>query len=104
MIRRPPRSTLFPYTTLFRSFRRVVADEHAIARQHEDRNGGVVVLLVSGDVGGDHRVRSGLATRPVPVVDDLRQPDVAPVVVVVAGAGRLVPLVADTVARGHLAQ
>src|SRR3712207_7500632 len=25
MIRRPPRSTLFPYTTLFRSFRRVPA-------------------------------------------------------------------------------
>src|SRR5256885_8857503 len=24
MIRRPPRSTLFPYTTLFRSFRRLV--------------------------------------------------------------------------------
>src|SRR3712207_7852773 len=29
MIRRPPRSTLFPYTTLFRSsVRRVVDDEH----------------------------------------------------------------------------
>src|SRR5438034_10750132 len=26
MIRRPPRSTLFPYTTLFRSFNRVVYD------------------------------------------------------------------------------
>src|SRR2546422_9239130 len=25
MIRRPPRSTLFPYTTLFRSFRRLLA-------------------------------------------------------------------------------
>src|SRR5690242_21290836 len=33
MIRRPPRSTLFPYTTLFRSFVRVaVADlEHRVA-------------------------------------------------------------------------
>src|SRR2546422_4694392 len=32
MIRRPPRSTLFPYTTLFRSdgIRRVLGDEHAI--------------------------------------------------------------------------
>src|SRR2546430_12024446 len=29
MIRRPPRSTLFPYTTLFRSLRAVLAD-HAI--------------------------------------------------------------------------
>src|SRR5258708_15366528 len=27
MIRRPPRSTLFPYTTLFRSFRRRLPDE-----------------------------------------------------------------------------
>src|SRR3712207_7490058 len=27
MIRRPPRSTLFPYTTLFRSTSRVVADD-----------------------------------------------------------------------------
>src|SRR3712207_7287310 len=27
MIRRPPRSTLFPYTTLFRSFSEVLVDE-----------------------------------------------------------------------------
>src|SRR3712207_9576670 len=31
MIRRPPRSTLFPYTTLFRSWRRTVRD--VLARQ-----------------------------------------------------------------------
>src|SRR3712207_8691383 len=30
MIRRPPRSTLFPYTTLFRSPQLVAADEHRI--------------------------------------------------------------------------
>src|SRR5258708_13933737 len=30
MIRRPPRSTLFPYTTLFRSYRLLRVDEHAI--------------------------------------------------------------------------
>src|SRR2546430_4072156 len=29
MIRRPPRSTLFPYTTLFRSWRRNRSAEHA---------------------------------------------------------------------------
>src|SRR2546426_6882426 len=29
MIRRPPRSTLFPYTTLFRS-RKVLEDDHAV--------------------------------------------------------------------------
>src|SRR3712207_7460641 len=28
MIRRPPRSTLFPYTTLFRSFRKYMDDVH----------------------------------------------------------------------------
>src|SRR3712207_6900549 len=34
MIRRPPRSTLFPYTTLFRSQDR---DRHAERRAHRDR-------------------------------------------------------------------
>src|SRR5258708_19334805 len=33
MIRRPPRSTLFPYTTLFRS-----VQQPLIVRHHEDRN------------------------------------------------------------------
>src|SRR2546426_4976679 len=32
MIRRPPRSTLFPYTTLFRSDDQLVAELHAVAR------------------------------------------------------------------------
>src|SRR5437868_13214443 len=31
MIRRPPRSTLFPYTTLFRSVQKVLADVDPIA-------------------------------------------------------------------------
>src|SRR3712207_9521848 len=31
MIRRPPRSTLFPYTTLFRSEARVGGGQHAVA-------------------------------------------------------------------------
>src|SRR5215813_15107115 len=39
MIRRPPRSTLFPYTTLFRS-RDVRADElHALGRDDRSRRG-----------------------------------------------------------------
>src|SRR5256885_13313322 len=29
MIRRPPRSTLFPYTTLFRSLKQIVSRQHA---------------------------------------------------------------------------
>src|SRR3712207_7384741 len=39
MIRRPPRSTLFPYTTLFRSGRLVARrqGEQQIARHREDR-------------------------------------------------------------------
>src|SRR5256884_6998816 len=45
MIRRPPRSTLFPYTTLFRS------PLHVRARLH----GGVSVLL--GDRGRVRRLR-----------------------------------------------
>src|SRR2546422_5450513 len=31
MIRRPPRSTLFPYTTLFRSFRNVALEKYDIS-------------------------------------------------------------------------
>src|SRR5258706_1874767 len=34
MIRRPPRSTLFPYTTLFRSVPRSALRRHATARGH----------------------------------------------------------------------
>src|SRR2546429_6800769 len=36
MIRRPPRSTLFPYTTLFRS-RRVDVPEHEVRRARHER-------------------------------------------------------------------
>src|SRR2546430_3114786 len=45
MIRRPPRSTLFPYTTLFRSGRSLHLD----------------VLLGSDAVGGDEVVRQSLS-------------------------------------------
>src|SRR3712207_8170802 len=37
MIRRPPRSTLFPYTTLFRS-RTVIGESHGTAGLHQDRS------------------------------------------------------------------
>src|SRR5437667_5342815 len=39
MIRRPPRSTLFPYTTLFRSFRRLPHDRRIAGELHGDRHG-----------------------------------------------------------------
>src|SRR5687768_17924250 len=48
MIRRPPRSTLFPYTTLFRSHRRASAAGRSTARRpHVYRRGYV-------DRAGDH--------------------------------------------------
>src|SRR2546427_3921514 len=55
MIRRPPRSTLFPYTTLFRSggFRRL--------RSSEGRRESVILLWVSDDnfvIAGRHSQRS----------------------------------------------
>src|SRR3712207_7863306 len=64
MIRRPPRSTLFPYTTLFRSGRRVDLGErerqqggdHGQARGEDRRAGGaqrererLVLVLVAAD-------------------------------------------------------
>src|SRR3712207_6928569 len=36
MIRRPPRSTLFPYTTLFRSVRRARVKQDRAARQQKE--------------------------------------------------------------------
>src|SRR2546422_11431469 len=41
MIRRPPRSTLFPYTTLFRSGGQHEDDDRA---DHADRDGGAVAV------------------------------------------------------------
>src|SRR3989454_10228762 len=45
MIRRPPRSTLFPYTTLFRSVLLERHDQHPVEREagegHEAEGGGV---------------------------------------------------------------
>src|SRR3712207_7541419 len=51
MIRRPPRSTLFPYTTLFRS---VVAGDEA-AQSHAPE--------------GAHAVHDGIADRPAHVLE-----------------------------------
>src|SRR2546422_5464829 len=47
MIRRPPRSTLFPYTTLFRS---------AKCRQHEHRNAGEARRQGERGLGGGDRL------------------------------------------------
>src|SRR3712207_8694867 len=57
MIRRPPRSTLFPYTTLFRSALEALADERAAAG------------LRRGAAGAGRRVPR--ADEDVPVHDDV---------------------------------
>src|SRR3712207_7408224 len=53
MIRRPPRSTLFPYTTLFRSAQAdpVVGDDHADLVLDADRDGDPAGARVPDDVG-----------------------------------------------------
>src|SRR5258707_1458674 len=54
MIRRPPRSTLFPYTTLFRSFRRRRGtDERALA-QPASRGGGLDEVVLLGQAAHRH--------------------------------------------------
>src|SRR2546427_3586248 len=44
MIRRPPRSTLFPYTTLFRSSPRMVRPVGGGGHRHAERRRGEVLL------------------------------------------------------------
>src|SRR2546429_6744032 len=53
MIRRPPRSTLFPYTTLFRSRER--RGSRAGAARHPARRGGIA----GGAAQQPHRTRGG---------------------------------------------
>src|SRR3712207_9242136 len=68
MIRRPPRSTLFPYTTLFRSDQRRAADLQADGRLAVDRQ----QLLVAPHGAGaapDRLAAQGPADRLVVVLD-----------------------------------
>src|SRR5262245_63647528 len=61
MLRRPPRSTLFPYTTLFRSHADMRRDHQRGLRCHEKR---VAVGLRLGDrVGADAAGRAGAVDR-----------------------------------------
>src|SRR2546430_13772582 len=57
MIRRPPRSTLFPYTTLFRSELRRVGDEYGLGRLIADAQrriaGSDVALVNNGGIPAD---------------------------------------------------
>src|SRR3989454_9679469 len=72
MIRRPPRSTLFPYTTLFRSHHRgAVAEASGSPAGRAARRGGVA--RAAGGARGP-RGRPAVSTGPG---DDLVDPDVA---------------------------
>src|SRR2546422_5298259 len=58
MIRRPPRSTLFPYTTLFRSPRNGVTDPRAVTDSDLIRPRSVVKASVSPSAYHERRVGS----------------------------------------------
>src|SRR5256886_16757297 len=63
MIRRPPRSTLFPYTTLFRSLRRVLQN-HQRPGPYTPGFHSVVPAVIRWDVPGAERLDELLATPP----------------------------------------
>src|SRR3712207_9302899 len=56
MIRRPPRSTLFPYTTLFRSPRHGVARGGGVSAHGQHRFVGAIAINDSGVVAGGAQV------------------------------------------------
>src|SRR2546429_9948968 len=87
MIRRPPRSTLFPYTTLFRSpeARAAAADRAGSLLAADGLHRRADLLHLAGQGGGVHRRRDDLAeavvveegahghaVRPGPVLDARR--------------------------------
>src|SRR3712207_7057774 len=71
MIRRPPRSTLFPYTTLFRSAARCGDRERAIVRQVVLPAGRLVLAAVVRRAVADEVPRAGLPVGPPAVVGEL---------------------------------
>src|SRR3712207_8765651 len=101
MIRRPPRSTLFPYTTLFRSQRTRPVDVDTIEALEE--------LLISADVGlaateriitnVRDRARRGESLRDL-VKDEIRKifDDVSPA----AAANGHAPHVTLKIGRAHV--
>src|SRR2546430_5822643 len=59
MIRRPPRSTLFPYTTLFRSWNGLYDRRPALIAQCRGANDVVAAVNFAREVGLEVAVRSG---------------------------------------------
>src|SRR3712207_8196681 len=93
MIRRPPRSTLFPYTTLFRSRPR-----SGLALKH-----GITCLNTPGTIDSDYRgevkvILANLGSEPFEVIRGERIAQLVPAPVLRARFGE-VEMLADT-ARG----
>src|SRR3712207_8903916 len=67
MIRRPPRSTLFPYTTLFRSQAQMAQAQEEVANEvvEASAGGGMVKVKVSG----------ALEVQEITIAPDLIDPD-----------------------------
>src|SRR2546426_8476062 len=67
MIRRPPRSTLFPYTTLFRSERvrlpRGAPDRHPVRQVAPARGGAQGAERRAGEAEGREEIRDRKSTR-----------------------------------------
>src|SRR3712207_8144808 len=59
MIRRPPRSTLFPYTTLFRSVADLRAGAGRVLQQSDDGGGARGGRFGEGDRGRERAAESG---------------------------------------------
>src|SRR5436189_2142033 len=58
MFRMPPRSTLFPYTTLFRSVGRVRGEGHGLAVPRDGRHRGIVLGRIEIGLDPDRRLLS----------------------------------------------
>src|SRR3712207_7120343 len=77
MIRRPPRSTLFPYTTLFRSRARMREGAGGITAYATDDNAAVVAFALAGRlfVGGLLSAQCRELAAEGPVFDPRPDPD-----------------------------
>src|SRR5256885_11729651 len=65
MIRRPPRSTLFPYTTLFRSLYLVLAGPGIVVMVADNDAGGITTYAATGAKYGYHLIWFLLVLIPV---------------------------------------
>src|SRR2546427_2697633 len=75
MIRRPPRSTLFPYTTLFRS--QVAADQNTADATLEPDVFNLEAVVVTGQATGVERRNAAIASSVVTAAEVTAAPEPA---------------------------